>query len=367
MSPTAILPGVYDPTDPAGGSYYRGVLQIGANGAMQVTPTNTYPGNNGRAAILANGLYYLVGNSNNGSGTPANVVGAGGVQLATPGQSQTTAPLQIGNFSITQLTNPATGMPYAADKLGKDNNYRGLTIFNNTLYVTKGSGSNGMDTVYQVGTAGTLPTAGQRGHRAHQCSARLSPGDRQDRRRGQHLSVRYLVRQRHHAVCCDEGDGVAADAAGSTYRRSAEMDPGKWHVANGLCSSKGLEPGRSHTACRTIPAALNPATDGLRNITGRVNADGTVTIWAVTSTVSTNGDQGADPNKLVTITDCWPILPPPAPPTRPSRPCAPPTQARCCGAFLDAFQFNSDVQLPLILSAASPSVTGIAPGGLAFA
>jgi hypothetical protein len=46
-----------------------------------------------------------------------------------------------------------------------------------------------------------------------------------------------------------------------------------------------------------------PATDGLRNITGRVNRDGTVTIWAVTSTVSGNGDQGADPNKLVAITD----------------------------------------------------------------
>jgi uncharacterized protein (TIGR03437 family) len=34
-----------------------------------------------------------------------------------------------------------------------------------------------------------------------------------------------------------------------------------------------------------------------------VNADGTVTIWAVTSTVSANGDQGADPNMLVSITD----------------------------------------------------------------
>jgi hypothetical protein len=46
-----------------------------------------------------------------------------------------------------------------------------------------------------------------------------------------------------------------------------------------------------------------PATDGLRNITGRVNRNGTVTVWAVTSTVSGNGDQGADPNKLVAITD----------------------------------------------------------------
>jgi hypothetical protein len=46
-----------------------------------------------------------------------------------------------------------------------------------------------------------------------------------------------------------------------------------------------------------------PATDGLRNITGRVNQNGTVTIYAITSTVSGGGDQGADPNKLVAITD----------------------------------------------------------------
>lgn len=46
-----------------------------------------------------------------------------------------------------------------------------------------------------------------------------------------------------------------------------------------------------------------PATDGLRNLTGWVNADGTATIWAVTSTVSGSGDQGADPNKLVAVTD----------------------------------------------------------------
>jgi hypothetical protein len=46
-----------------------------------------------------------------------------------------------------------------------------------------------------------------------------------------------------------------------------------------------------------------PATDGLRNITGRVDRDGKVTIRGITSTVSGSGDQGADPNRLVMITD----------------------------------------------------------------
>ena len=44
------------------------------------------------------------------------------------------------------------------DKPGKDTNFRGLTIFDDTLYVTKGSGGNGVNTVYQVGPRGSLPT-----------------------------------------------------------------------------------------------------------------------------------------------------------------------------------------------------------------
>jgi hypothetical protein len=46
-----------------------------------------------------------------------------------------------------------------------------------------------------------------------------------------------------------------------------------------------------------------PATDGLRNITGVVNGDGTPTIYAITSTVSGNGDQSADPTEPVAVTD----------------------------------------------------------------
>jgi hypothetical protein len=37
-----------------------------------------------------------------------------------------------------------------------------------------------------------------------------------------------------------------------------------------------------------------------------------VTIWALTSTVSGNGDEGADPNKLVAITDDLAAATPPA-------------------------------------------------------
>ena len=45
-----------------------------------------------------------------------------------------------------------------------------------------------------------------------------------------------------------------------------------------------------------------PATDGIRNITGAAG-EGYAAIWGITSTVSGNGDQGADPNHLVVVFD----------------------------------------------------------------
>ena len=269
---------------------------------MQLTKTNAYNGNNGRAAILSNGLYYMAGNSNNGSGTPANVVAAGGVQIAGTAQAATAAPVQVGNFSITQITNPATGQPYAADKLGKDNNFRGLTIFNNTLYVTKGSGSNGVDTVYQVGTTGTLPTLAT----AASAPITILPGFPTSLAKTATAASDYpfgiWFANATTLYVADEGDGTAADAATSTTAGLQKwiLTNGTWQMAYVL--QNGLNLGQTYNV-PNYPTSISPATDGLRNLTGKVNGDGTVTIWAVTSTVSANGDQGADPNMLVSITD----------------------------------------------------------------
>jgi len=81
-----------------------------------------------------------------------------------------------------------------------------------------------------------------------------------------------------------------------------------WNLAYTLTS--GLNLGTPYTV-KDYPAGDNeatglpwaPSTDGLRNITGTVNYNGTATIYAITSTVSGGGDQGADPNMLVKITD----------------------------------------------------------------
>jgi uncharacterized protein (TIGR03437 family) len=358
-------PGIYDPTNPAGGSYFRAVAQVGANGAIQVTPTNAYSGNNGRAAILANGQYYMVGNANNGAGTPTNVVNATGVEIATPGQAATTVPQEIGNFSIAQITNPATGTAYAADKLGKDNNFRGLTIFNNTLYVTKGSGGNGIDTVYQVGNAGSLPTLAT----AAAAPITVLPGFPTALAKTAGATSDYpfgiWFANATTLYVADEGDGVLADAAGSTTAGLQKwiLSGGTWKMAYVL--QNGLSLGQSY-AIANYPTALNPATAGLRNLTGKVNGDGTVTLYALTSTVSANGDQGADPNKLVSITDTL------ANATAASAASETFTTLRTAvaGEVLRGVSLapsSSIPNVPLILSAASPSVTAIAQGGLAFA
>ena len=354
-------PGVYDQTNPVGTSYFRAVAQVGSNGAIQATPTNAYSGNNGRAAILANGLYYMVGNSNNGAGTAANVVAAAGVQIATPNQLPSTTPTEIGSFSIASLNDPATGIPYAADKLGKDNNFRGLTIFNNTLYVTKGSGGNGVNTVYQVGTAGTLPTLVT----AAAAPVTILPGLPTTLAKNSDATNPFGIFFANATTLyvADEGTGVAADAAAST---NAGLQ--KWTLANGTWKrayvlQNGLALGQAYSVSN-YPTALNPATDGLRNINGKVNADGTVTLYGITSTVSGNGDQGADPNKLVAITD---VLANTDPAVAANEKFTILRNA-AYGEVLRGVAFSPSAMLQkgaVISSAASQNSTALAPGSLA--
>jgi hypothetical protein len=300
-------PGIIEPGNPVTTTpTYRAVAQINYNALFhsgesitpEITTTNAYPGNNGRAVILAsNGLYYTVGNAGNGDGSP-EVTAAAGVQIVTAGVNATpTTPgtVEVGSYNITQNG-------YPPDKSAKDNNFRGETIFNNTLYVTKGSGSNGINTVYQVGNAGSLPTIDN----AANAPITILPGFPTDLAKGTPSTVYHpfgiWFANATTLYVADEGDGVAADAATST---TAGLQ--KWSLVNGTWRKdyvlqKGLNLGQQYSV-PGLPAIYNPATDGLRNLTGQVNGDGTVTLYAVTSTVSNSGDQGADPNKVVAITD----------------------------------------------------------------
>ncbi|HEX3375703.1 MAG TPA: hypothetical protein VHS29_02510 [Candidatus Acidoferrales bacterium] len=323
-------PGLIDPTNTAVGQYYRSVAEVDAHGDLMITDGNAYSGDNGRGAIKGDSLYYMVGNDNSGNLSKKQVtttiagdelVHSTGVELLVPGQTPPVAPniTKIGDFEINQVIDPLTQAPYALDKAGKDNNYRGITIFNNTLYVTKGSGSNGINTVYQVGASGVLPS----GDKAALATVPITilPGFPNtlaagaDPTTGAVTPISYpfgiWFANANTLYVCDEGDGTLVSPAvnGNVATSYAQATAGvqKWTLINGIWQmdyviNSGLNIGVPYSV-DNYPTALNPATGGCRNLTGRVNGEGTVDIYAVTSTVSPSGDQGADPNKLVKVTD----------------------------------------------------------------
>ena len=156
------------------------MASLSANGKWTFTETNAYSGNNGRAAVEAkvNGKYYIytAGNAGNGANPqPDGVVLGAGTQIITPvqparvGPDARASPPRSARFNVTELGDKA-------DKVGKDDNFRGLTLFNNVLYYTKGSGSNGVNTVYFVDTTGTAcPNGVGLPPPARRCRPRTSP------------------------------------------------------------------------------------------------------------------------------------------------------------------------------------------------
>jgi hypothetical protein len=320
-------PGICDPTNPVASSlqnspstitaYYRAVAEVDGDGHLSVTDGNAYSGDNGRAAIRgSNGIYYMVGNDNSGN------IGKKQLALTIPGFeliNATGAELRIpGTAAPVPPAPPALGIDMigrleflSGDKLGKDTNFRGLTIFNNTVYVSKGSGGNGINSVFQEGTAGTLPT----GTPAELAAVPLTilPGfPNTEASTGTNFPFGMFFANANTLYVCDEGDGTFVPPAASgdnvaDAQSQATAGLQKWVLQNGAWNmvyvlQKGLNIGVQYGVDH-YPASINPATGGCRNIAGRVNHDGTVTIWAVTSTVSANGDNGADPNKLVKVTD----------------------------------------------------------------
>ena len=336
-------PGAPDPTNPDPGADFRAVAQLNDHGDFSFTETNAYSGNNGRAAILNDepgaDVYYTAGNAGNGANPqPNGVVLGAGAQILRPSfrpefaQSPGT-PTPVGSFSVTELGDKA-------DKIGKDDNFRGMTVFDNVLYYTKGSGSNGVDTVYFVDTTGKacpdgvgVPASGAKlptaplsfdpstlqadGLPSNMCILKGFPTVLAKSATAFPFGI-WFANPRTLYVA-DEGSGDNTFAGGTYTNAQASTTAGlqkwvfsptsgSWQLAYTL--RNGLNLGQPYVvpgypigdnAATGLPWA--PATDGLRNITGRVNRDGSATIWGVTSTVSGSGDQGADPNQVVAITD----------------------------------------------------------------
>ncbi|WP_043286896.1 hypothetical protein [Paraburkholderia oxyphila] len=341
-------PGANDPTNPDGVAYYRAVARVDREGHFSFTETNAYSGNNGRAAILNNsnangngdGFYYTVGNAGNGSNPqPTNVILGAGAQFITAtheheAQQTPGTPAPLASFSVTELG-------AKADKVGKDDNFRGLTVFNNVVYFTKGSGGNGVNTVYFVDTTGTacpsgvgVPAPGAKlptqplaynpatvqssGLPSNVCVLAGFPTTPNKTATTTAYPFGVWFADANTLYVADEGDGYASGPDLDTHA-AAQTTAGlqkwvynagtkSWKLAYTLQNGLGLGtpytvPGYPGGANSATGLPWAPATDGLRNLTGHVDADGTVTLWAITSTVSGNGDQGADPNRLVAIRD----------------------------------------------------------------
>ncbi len=338
-------PGTIDTTNPVSGAYYRVAAEVNQWGQLHYTLTNAYSGNNGRAAILNNSggsnVLYTAGNAGNGANPqPDAIITGTGAQIMTPQNLpeffQTPgAATPVGSFNVTQLGDKA-------DKIGKDTNFRGLTIYNNVVYFTKGSGGNGVNTVYFIDTTGkacpnggvgvpqpgaTLPTSPIAYNPAlvategvtpyNMCVLQGFPTTLAKTSTAFPFGIWFANADTLYVADEGSGDNTYSTTSGTYTNAAAQTTAGlqKW-VFNGTSwslaytLSAGLNLGTPYTvqgyptgdnAATGLPWA--PATDGLRNITGRVNRDGMVSIWAITSTVSGSGDQGADPNKLVEITD----------------------------------------------------------------
>jgi hypothetical protein len=348
-------PAVVDPTNPVPGSFSRVVAAVDQHGRFSFTKTNAYSGNNGRAAILNNtngaNVIYTAGNAGNGGNPQPNgiIVGAG-LQIMTAEQKPLVAqpdpglPTPVGSFNVTELN-------LKADKIGKDTNFRGLTIFNNVVFTTKGSGSNGINTVYFIDTTGfdstgkplacpngvglpgasaSLPTTPIFYSSANLQTLGVVPynmcvlkGFPTTLAKASTAAFPFGVwfADAKTLYVSDEGNGTTTyDPVSGKYTAAAAQTTAglqKWVFDAGLGAWKmayvlqaGLNLGVPYTV-KNYPTGQNPKTslpwapaaDGLRNIMGRVNRDGTATIWGITSTVSGSGDQGADPNQLVMITD----------------------------------------------------------------
>jgi hypothetical protein len=301
-----------DPTNPVtfafgvNHAYARTIVEVSDRGQISYTPTINYGGNNGRSALLgSNGLYYSVGNANNGNattfgpnGTNPDVTKTTGLEVVTPvNAAKAVGVLPAASAEVDPLIQYPLSKNNTLDKAGKDNNYRGITEFGGALYFTKGSGSNGYDTVYTVSSLPTLANAAS-------STISIVPGFPNDSARatnGNYTPFAVYFANATTMYVTDEGTGSVTDASQHAGLQKWSLVKGVWQLDYVLTA--GL--------IGTVDSGLNGydgpypdvTTIGLRNLAATIDDEGNVTLWATTSTASASGDNGADPNKVVRITD----------------------------------------------------------------
>ena len=206
----------------------------------------------------------------------------------------------------------------------KDNNFRGIEIFSDAngvpnLYVSKGSGGNGDDGIFQVlngdfpnvtlaqvlsGTSAGLPTGtgntivlligNQATNPATGASSLLTP-------------FGFFFANPTTLYIADEGNAtIGNDAQGNPILVSDPLAGlQKWTLVGGVWQlNYVMQAGLDINVASNVRGYPVPTfTTGLRNLTGRVNGDGTATIYAITAQTSSISGGEPDPTKLVAITD----------------------------------------------------------------
>jgi len=274
----------------------RAVARVDGNDDVVVIhESNAYSGDNPRAAVSVDGQeFYMAGNSDSTIATdgtgPGTTIGA---RLGTLGL---TTSIELGVYTAADRPDES------AKQHVKDSDFRGVGIYNGNLYVSKGSGGNGDDGLFQVhaGTGNGLPTGTGNtisllfGDPATQPTTGVS---------SPLVPFGFWFADDTTVYVADEGN-PNTDANGNLI-----ADPlaglQKWKLVSGAWKLKyTLSAGLGLDQAATIAGYPVPTfTYGLRNMTGQLNADGTVTIYAITSQFSSISGGEPDPTRLVMITD----------------------------------------------------------------
>lgn len=315
LEPTMdLVPNTY--TDSNGNPYPfydREVALIGANGLLSLTPIdNADSGDNPRAAITVDGgELYTAGNSDSTEYTNHGVVtGPGlsiGVRCAIPEISQS---YQLGTYVAADRTDES------AKKHIKDNNWRGVGIYtdangNPQLYVSKGSGSNGDDGVFQVGSSLPACTNGGTDNNATITELFGAPATNPNNSNivSQYTPFGFWFANPTTLYVADEGyqnTDVNGNLIPDPY---AGLE--KWSLVSGTWTlDYTIQAGLNLYQAQNPPGYVDQNGNqiqtfptGIRNMTGAVNGDGTVTIYAITAQYSSVSSGEPDPDSLVGITD----------------------------------------------------------------
>lgn len=315
-------------TGATGPFYDRAVALIASSGLVSVTPQDfAYSGDNPRGVISLDGHeFYMAGNADstlNSGGTtgPGLTIGA---RYTVPGNPGST---QLGSYFAADRPDES------AKQHIKDNNWRGIGFFpdangNENLYVSKGSGGNGDDGLFQVlngsftkptlaqvvnnGLGAGIPTIAKAPNSIVQLLGNYATNPNTNQP-SPITPFGFFFANPTTLYVADEGNStITLPTDSNETETSLTTDPlaglQKWVLVPGSSPYWQLvyviRDGLQINQPQKIPGYGIPTfTTGLRNLTGKINGDGTVTIYAITAQTSTVSGGEPDPTKLVAVTD----------------------------------------------------------------